>query len=227
MEATKPTPDQVQIDPVTQNRGTFNRELFGDQYSGGRLLNRLTVLQQSLLASSLTPEKVYHELSIVSGQAADRADSNSDPDMTSAFREMQKSFELTYDSIKPQGDTPTAVASPTKLDSLPPMTDPKGLPKPAARPEAKTSPDTGSGYVTRDQQVLNALKELDKPISKEELAKQLGISTGNLSTYISKLRRVGHNIELNTEENAYGYKLIQPEPTDEQPQATQDTQDAN
>ena len=227
MEATKPTPDQAQIDPITQNRGAFNRELFGAQYSGGRLLNRLTVLQQSLLASSLTPEKVYHELSIVSGQAADRAESSNDTDMTSAFREMQKSFELTYESIKPQSDAPAAVASPTKLDSLPPMTDPKGLSKPAARTDAKTPIDTGEPYVTRDQQVLNALREEDKPITKEDLAKKLGISTGNLSTYISKLRGAGHKIELSTEENAYGYKLIQPEPTDEQPQATQDTQDAN
>lgn len=219
---------EPQTDPVALNRKSFNAELFARQYTGSRLMNRAVELQRALLASNLPPEQAYHEISIVFGQSGDRSEASNDLEMASAFRGIQETARLTYEKLTGETTATATKTTPTDLDTLPPMTAPKGLettknptiPKPATT-------ETNSAYVTREQQVLNALKEEEKPISKEDLAKKLGASANSVGTYISKLRKAGHKIDLSTEEGAWGYKLIEPEQAEDSEQATQNPQDAN
>lgn len=213
--------------PVQVARKQFNQALFDSQYDSARLIGASIHLQNSLLKSELSPEKIYHELSIVAGQAADLAESHQDQASVVVLREMQQGFELTYENFRPKSETEPKqpVATPTNLDTLPPMTTPKGPTNTSAKAEAKTdAPNEGvSAYATNDERLLKALRDSkDKVLTRAELAAQSGMSEASVTTYLSKLRTAGHTIESVKEGNkVVGYKIIEPEPDSESKTADQ------
>lgn len=101
IEAPRPQAEQQQ-DPVQEARAEFNRELLGREYRTGVLLGSTLQLQNALLQSSLSSERIYHELGIVAGQGADRAEIYDDTDTASTLRQMQRGFQLTYEAFKPK-----------------------------------------------------------------------------------------------------------------------------
>lgn len=121
--------EQQVASPEQVARKEFNAALFGE-YNGSSLVSRTIQLQNTLLRSlrsDLTPEKIYHELSIVSGQGAERAELFVDQETATTLRELQRGFELTYETFKPKSQTAVSTpAQPTRTADLPPMTSPKG-----------------------------------------------------------------------------------------------------
>lgn len=124
-EAQKPQGEQPGIDTVQTARSAFNRELFSRDYHTGALLVKTIQLQNVLLGSSLSPERIYHELSIVSGQGAERAELLEDSETVTTLRELQKGFQLTYETFRP-GLESARSTHPTRTETLPPMTSAKG-----------------------------------------------------------------------------------------------------
>lgn len=133
--------------PVQEARGAFNKELLGREYQGGVLVTRTLQLHNALLRSSLTPEKVYHELAIIAEQGADRAEVFEDLQTASALRELQRGFELTFETFNPARLQAEAAqtAQPTRTEYLPPMTSAKGG---EARPQKQVQTRTQNPSTT-------------------------------------------------------------------------------
>lgn len=120
------------IDPVQEARRAFNRGLLGREYQPGILLTSTLQLQNVLLQSSLSPEKIYDELTLIAGQGVDRAEVFEDEGTASTLKELQRGFQLTYETFSPRMQVTEALqpAQPTRTESLPPMTSAKGGDRP-------------------------------------------------------------------------------------------------
>lgn len=144
IEVVKPEGEQQGVDPVQATRSEFNKILLGKEYNSGALFGGIIQLQNALLASQLTPERIYHELAIVSGQASDRAELNKDTETALTLRNLQKGYELTYENFRPRSQSETQVrpTEPTQTQNLPPMTSAKGgeTQQPAQAQEQTESP---------------------------------------------------------------------------------------
>lgn len=153
VEAPKPSGEQPR-DLVQEVRGALNRELLGKEYHTGVLLSRTLQLQNALLQSSLSPEKIYHELAIVAGQGADRAEIYEDTDTAATLRELRTGFQLTYETFRPKLEASKS-AQPMYLENYPPMIGAKGevrqqvQPQSIAQPvQAAEAPATSEGQTT-------------------------------------------------------------------------------
>lgn len=155
--------------PLEEARNALTQELVGKDYNGGNvLLTRTLQLQQALLRSDLTPEKVWHELSIIAGQGAARANIFGDTDTASVLAQMQTGFQLTYDSFKPTLEAASSAQS-RSVDKLPPMTGLKGekqQAQPTVAPQAlsaQTSIETTTVTPTQQDQLTPKTGKLRKP----------------------------------------------------------------
>lgn len=126
-EAPTSQEGEPQANPVQAARRSFNNELLGREYKKVILVPKTIQLQNALLVSDLSPEKIYHELTIVAGQGADRAELFDDSETAATLRVLQAGFNLTYQTFRPRSETHVNTpAQPTRTATLPPMTSPKG-----------------------------------------------------------------------------------------------------
>ncbi|MBI2028971.1 helix-turn-helix domain-containing protein [Candidatus Gottesmanbacteria bacterium] len=160
-EAPQPQKEQPLKNPLQEARSAFNGELLGKEYHEGLLLTRTLMLQNALLKSELTPEKIYHELSVIAAQGADRAEIFNDPNTASVLRELQTGFQLTYQTFQPSLEVASRATKPTRTENLPPMTSAKGEtgPQQPIRPQPKI-PTTPSQLT--EQQALQETGEIQK-----------------------------------------------------------------
>jgi hypothetical protein len=122
-EAPQPH-EQQQKDPIQEARNNFNGALFAKDYNGISLTDSIITLQNALLKSKTSPEKTYHELSIITGQGADLAQRNEDSETAARLTNMHENFQLTYESFN-SGESNTTLTTPNP-DNYPPMTAMKG-----------------------------------------------------------------------------------------------------
>lgn len=152
--------------PLQEARDALNQELVGKDYNGGKiLLTRTLQLQQALLRSDLSPEKVWHELSIIAGQGATRARVFGDTDTNVILTEMQTGFQLTYESFKPTLEAVSAVQSRT-VDELPSMTRFKGKKQQAqstVTPQVQTTQSSTAAPTQQEQPTPKRGKPLQSP----------------------------------------------------------------
>jgi len=90
-EAPMPIPEsELGVDPVQQARTIVNRELLGRDYTPGVLLSKTVQLCDVLMMSNLPRERVFLELEIISGLAAERATAYEDHVTAAKLKEMQE-----------------------------------------------------------------------------------------------------------------------------------------
>lgn len=147
VEAPKPQGEQPK-DPVQETRRAFNRELLGKEYTSGVLLDRVVELQNALLGSKVLPDKLYPELRLVAGQAADRAEVFEDNASADRLRTLQKGYELTLENLTTQPESTARPIQPTRTENLP-MTSAKGVQAPTEKkPQPQRQPKTESSELT-------------------------------------------------------------------------------
>lgn len=175
------------VNPIDLARSQFTRTLIAPDYNGGTLVAGVVNLQNALLPSGLTGERIYHELSIASGQAAELARIREDETTATILSEMQRGFELTYKNFAPQ--TQDATSGPTNTSTMPPMTAPKG--------ERRIETTKSTGQLNQaEQQALDAINELEDA-TVENLAERLGTNVAGVAAKISQLR--GRGIKITSE----------------------------
>lgn len=213
-------------DPVQEARGDFNKELFAREYTTGALLTKTIRLQNVLLRSPLSAEKVYHELSLVSGQAADKAAMAEDAETAAVLRELQEGFQLTYDTFNSQiqvsAQKPT---QPTQTENLPSMARAKGGDV-YTRPEPK-KPQTEATSPTEKTQQAGSTEPNEETVGSflRNLRMKAGLSQGKLGKeagniqqgIISALERGGY-----FDENRYNQIISALNLSDEDKQKAQE-----
>jgi hypothetical protein len=164
-EAPKPNGEKRPIDPVQDARNAFNKALFSPEPSGPAILGLTVQYENALYGSALPKERIFHELTVVAGQAADRV-AELDASTSEILRGMQHRFEMTFENVSQQPSVVTEKkpVEPTKTESLP-MTGAKGTQgKQEKKPEAKTEPIQARTPESDPTQATVASKESeDKP----------------------------------------------------------------
>ncbi|MBI4058690.1 helix-turn-helix transcriptional regulator [Candidatus Microgenomates bacterium] len=186
-------------DHVQEARMAFNKELLGREYQANLLVTKVLQLQNVLVVSDLSPEKIYHELSIVAGQAVERAAIFEDPATSSIFLELQKGFQLAYETFKPRIEAVVALPQPTKTENLPAMTSAKG-----GSNRRKTSA-TNSAPATAEAQTIEETfgsflrqKRNEAKLSQAKLATSIGFAN---NVFISGLEN-NHQLSFDEEKAA-------------------------
>ena len=194
--------EQNGVDPVQEARRAFNNELLGKEYHPVVLLTKTLQLHQILLRSTLSPERIYHESAVIAAQGAQRAELFEDTATAEPLREMQKGFELTYETFSPRFQTTeaTSVVRPTRTADLPPMTSAKGgeassrttsppTPKPAATP---TSPE---GSTESQEETFGSFLRQKRTEANLSQAK-LGENAGSMKNLVISALELGRQKSL-------------------------------
>lgn len=204
VEAPESKPEQGRSQ-VDEARSAFNMALFSE-YQPGLLIAKTTALQAALLGSGIDPEKTFHELSVSTGQALEKAIGASDEESVESLRNLKEAFELTWQNFRPQNEEERRAASqPKPTRHYPPMTDAKGGEKNPRTQTKRRTPTGGSSQqqLGEDEKGTEAdgeeettfgsfLRSRRGDVSQLELAKRSGKVIGQ--TVISHLEhnRLGH-----------------------------------
>ena len=241
-EALQSTPPEA--NPVVSARQEFNQSLLNPSYEGNQLILRLVKLQNTLYQSDLLPDEIFHELTIVSGQALERARMQNDAASLNTLEGLYSSYTITRSNFERRGaktnprptesqtrsETPIS-PQPTRTEDLPQMTAAKGATRQPIQTQTSAL-ETSSTQQNPPRELPNSLKQIKEifdqsegPVAIADLVEELQKPEGTVRNYISQLRVHGVNIESIKENNRVNsYQLARPEAPKAEAEKTDNSQ---